>query len=867
MFYNIGVMDKNNTKKTYLLYTLVYIILAATIVGTFYLGSKSLIAFNGDGFREHYQTLVHYSTVLKEMANNFFVNHRFIVPQMDFVIGEGNDILQTMHFLEVGDPMYALSVFVPKEYMYIFFDIISILKIYLSGIAFIFLCRNTNKTNLIGVLIGATSYSFSGFAIANLTTHPFIITPMIYLPLIITGVEKVLKNEKPYILSISVFLAALTNLYFFYMIVILVIIYSIVRVILSREKFIKLIQIGIYSFIGVLLAGVIVAPMFYALITNSRVSIERNYSTFYPLSHFVYLLTNLAVNNYQQYFGGYGIFSLFAIVMMIKKHNNKLLLTLFCIAVLLLSFPIFSRMFNAFTYETERWLFGVNILICYIIVEYFEDIIDVNKNWLLLLTVSIIYFGICIYFNRGDLLYYLANLIVSICFILFIKFVRIQQLRNLSMVGITMFCIAFSFLFVYSPRWYNLRWKGTDFTVFDSVFNRKAAAIDSLDDNNFFRYSGDSLYDDESVVGKHSSTQFYWSVSSNYISEFRNNVGLSDHSSINYSNYDDRFSLMSLGSIKYFVMEEEDKIIPYGFKFLKTENGYDIYENEREVPPVYGYISYMTKDEWLDLDIVERNEALLNSAIIDGEVKSINKQLNKYTSYPVEYEIVNMQDVLFTNKSITVNSKEAQLDLQVKNNNAGEYYLVIKGLNSYIDSNFEISSANTQPKYLYYKSASHPRYSDRHNFIINLGYYECFDDIIHIVFPNIGEFNYSDFQIVCQPLEKEVENYNRIKNNVIIKQFDVTTNNVKANISIEENEIICMAIPYSKGWKVYANGQEKKLLNVNGQYMGIELEKGEYELEFIYSTPLLKEGFIISIVTLISFCAYFVISKKKKSSI
>ena len=853
-------------KRVYLWYTFIYTLLISIIVGTFYINGKSIIAFNGDGFREHFQTLVYYSSVLKETARNIFVNQNFVIPQVDFVIGEGNDILQTMHFLEIGDPLYALSVFVSKEKMHYFFDVVSLLKIYLSGVAFIFLCKNTGKNNITGILAGAISYSFSGFVITNLTTHPFIITPMIFLPLIIVGVEKVLKNEKPYVLTISVFLASLTNLYFFYMIVILVIVYSIVRVIILKVKFSKLIQIGVYSFIGVLLAGVIVAPMFYALITNSRVSIERSNPTTYPLSHFTYLFTNFVVNNYQQCFGGFGILSLFAVVIMVKKHNNKLLLVLSCITLLFLSFPIFARMFNAFTYETERWLFGVNLLVCYLIVEYFKDIFDIKNNWLLLTTVTVIYFVICIYSNRGDLLYYLANLIVTVCFVLFIRLVKIKQLKNLATIGITMFCIVFSFIFIYSPRWYNLIWKGTDFEVFETVFNRTAAAIDSIEDNGFYRYSGDSLYDDESVVGKHSSTQFYWSVSSNYVSEFRNNVGLSDHSSINYSNYDDRYSLMSLGSIKYFVMDDDDKIIPYGYKYLKAENGYDIYKNNNEVPLIYGYTKYMSKDEWLKLDIVKRNEALLNSAIIESDSNIVSKAVNEYSGYTIDYKVSNIKDLDFTKDTIVINNKSAELDLEVNSDDVGEYYFVITGLESYTSSNFEISSSNSQTKYLFYKASNHPRYSDRHNFIINLGYNAGFNDKIHIVFPDTGKFSYSRIQVVCQPLDKEIDAYNKLKN-VDIKNFDVTTNNIKSSISINENEIICLAVPYSKGWKAYVNGQEKKLLNVNGQYMGLELEKGTYELKFEYSTPLLKEGFIISIVTLIGICTYLVIRKKKKSSI
>ncbi len=53
---------------------------------------------------------------------------------------------------------------------------------------------------------------------------------MIYLPLLLLGVERILQERRPTLLMVTVWMAALTNFYFFYMLAILTAIYGICRV-------------------------------------------------------------------------------------------------------------------------------------------------------------------------------------------------------------------------------------------------------------------------------------------------------------------------------------------------------------------------------------------------------------------------------------------------------------------------------------------------------------------------------------------------------------------------------------------------------------------------------------------------------------
>ena len=87
----------------YGIYTLLFSILAGMVVYFYYSQGKSLIESNGDGFRQHFRSVVYYSEYLKGIFRNLFINGKLVIPQWDFVIGEGSDILTALHYYCIGD--------------------------------------------------------------------------------------------------------------------------------------------------------------------------------------------------------------------------------------------------------------------------------------------------------------------------------------------------------------------------------------------------------------------------------------------------------------------------------------------------------------------------------------------------------------------------------------------------------------------------------------------------------------------------------------------------------------------------------------------------------------------------------------------
>jgi uncharacterized membrane protein YfhO len=151
---------------------------------------------------------------------------------------------------------------------------------------------------------------------------------------------------------------------------------------------------------------------------------------------------------------------------------------------------------------------------------------------------------------------------------------------------------------------------------------------------------------------------------------------------------------------------------------------------------------------------------------------------------------------------------------------------------------------------------------DRHDYIVNLGYLDEIDGTISIEFSNIADFTYESICIIYQPLEYQIECLNRLKD-LQINSLLIDTNVVSAEVSLQENKLICFSIPYSEGWKAYVDGKKAELLNCNIQYMGVELSTGNHTIELKYSTPLLKEGAMISVLGMTVF-VLLIIKRERK---
>ena len=215
------------------MYTVLFAVTAFILYGvTLIFAGKVTLINHTDGENQYVLALIYYSEHLRSILSGLIHQHSLSIPEWEFAFGEGADIVGALSYYIIGSPLGFLCVFFKPSNMYLFYAFLIIFRLYLSGIAFMLLCREKiGKMSAVQAVTGALLYAFCGWGIENsLIWYNFLI-PQIYLPLIILGVERVFKKKSPICLILSVMLLSLSNLYFLYMCGIIVAVHVIIKLV------------------------------------------------------------------------------------------------------------------------------------------------------------------------------------------------------------------------------------------------------------------------------------------------------------------------------------------------------------------------------------------------------------------------------------------------------------------------------------------------------------------------------------------------------------------------------------------------------------------------------------------------------------
>jgi len=79
--------------------------------------------------------------------------------------------------------------------------------------------------------------------------------------------------------------------------------------------------------------------------------------------------------------------------------------------------------------------------------------------------------------------------------------------------------------------------------------------------------------------------------------------------------------------------------------------------------------------------------------------------------------------------------------------------------------------------------------------------------------------------------------------------FEYSSKGFSAEISADRSGLVYFSVPCSDGWTAKVNGKESEIIKVHYGLTAVAVEKGESLIEFNYETPGLKNGAIISMVS------------------
>lgn len=705
-----NIKEKTKKYNAYIFYTLIFGIIALAAFFVFIKTGKSFI-WRPDGFKQHYVILYDFNTMIK----NIFQDG---ISLFSWNMGLGLDVIGQYSYYVLGDPFAYISLLFPTKYLKYVYQLLVILRIYCVGLAFIMYCRYNKKDNY-NTIIGAIIYTFSGYILYAAVRHPYFTNPIIILPLVFLGIDKILKEDKYIWFTVTISILAIMNYYFLYMITILAVIYAVVKYIVEyrengiKEFGLKLAKTAIFYIIGVMIAGVILLPTVYAFINSDRTGVGY---THYSLGYYQKLIFSQPDTPYwsKTYVSTIGILMLPIGILNLKKNKeNQSTLINIVISVIMLIIPFFGSVMNGFSFQSNRWSFAFSFYIAYLVtINLRKDIKYDGKEVISMLFVFIIYMILALIADRVNRVFILMCVVFAGLIITTLVFRNIYKkypvkVRKICKIAVLLLicgnivAYAWALYSKYGGNYVDEFLKVSEidgkYDRYEGKIRRFSKAIEYIKekDDSIYRI-GTPIYNNNnlSLLHDYNGLNMYLSIGNGYICDFSKEMLVLGHNKTNALNeFDSRTKLTTFLGTKYYIApDDKTSYVPYGYKFVKEYKLTKVYENENYLTLGVFYDNYIVKDDYNKLSVLEKEQALLETAVIDGglEIETTDIAYNENLINTIKDT---MQEVNFTvsDKDNYLKNKKFYIEFEeVKNcelylyfdnleyNSTDEYYVKAK---------------------------------------------------------------------------------------------------------------------------------------------------------------------------------------------
>lgn len=894
-------------KKVYFVYTILFILIAIIVFAIFFKNQCSFI-WQADGLKQHYIILKDFN----EKIRNFFENPNVGLDLFSWNMGLGLDVIGQYSYYVLGDIFAYISLLFPMQYLDYAYTFLIILRLFCIGIAFIFYGRyHKNKES--NILIGAIIYTFSAFSLFAGVRHPYFLNAMILFPLLLFGIDKLLVENKKVPLAIFVAISAISNYYFFYMHTIMIIIYAIIRYIVMYRKegtkyFLKKLVKAISAYIiGILIAGIILLPTIYAFLNSARSGEEVicKYGQDYYKSLFSINLLTVYGENWS-YIGVSSIILLMLPILWSRRKKYLVYFSYFLIATIILIVPFLGSLMNGFSFPNNRWSFMYSFILAYIVTLCLDEKYDKKEIKYMCLFLVLYSITACIAIlnikSMSCFVIYLIQILIAffmLIVILYKNYKKVLQLHEkqnfkwpciiiskfnaiiilliISNIAIMGYGLYSSYDRNYAKEFVSLEECEEKLATQMGKNKNYSKSIQNIlnQDKTFYRISKiPHQVQNLSIYYNYPSTECFLSIGNKYVYDLNKQLADNNYSTTScIRGIGDRTKITTILGNKYYITDEKNNLnVPYGYFLAEEKNGVYTYKNKFPLSIGISYDEYILKDEYENMNPIEKEEALINSVIIDDENKlngfkmqkkeNIEDIKNCYQEIP--YKIIDEKQIL-KEKEIITKQKNQSLLLTIPEVKNAELYVYIsefefKGNNKHkITANFhnnEISKTiENKITSAYYQKAP--------EILLNFGYYEKINGNIKLTFSTKGSYKYNEIKVIAVPMDNYQKQVKKLQKTEL-KEVTCTNREIKGKVNLEKNSILQISTSYTNGWKAYVDQKPVNTINVNTAFIGIPIEKGEHEVYLQYEVPYLKHGIICSFIGIILLVVLSVLEKNKK---
>lgn len=797
-------MAYSNKKKDFWSYTLIFVLICVIGYSPFWSHGKSLI-WKIDGLGQYYPSFLYIGQFLRACIFDF-LHGAITLPLFDISIGMGEDIIGTLNYYGFGDPLNVLAIFATKENGAYAFTLMYFLRLYLSGLCFRKYCSYLGVDRILSNA-GALCYIFSGYSLIGGARYMQFLTPMIYLPLMLLGCEKIFREKKTLLFTFSVAYAALCNFYFLYMTSLFLLVYCIIRCvsiygIKQMPKIFKVAVTSIGSYLlGILLAAPILFPSIDAYLNSCRNSSDPKGNLLYIEN---YLLNK---DKWFQYIRGWNI----------KLVNNYWtgIPLVQCACLIGAVFPHKSK-------RSRQCALAV---------------IMGTVFWCMPIT-SIAFSGFGTVYTRWVFLLYFIYAVVFVCFV---GRFYINELVKWIILFVIALNICVNQVILYGSNGEN--WND-EFVAFSDVTDyiespvNKAESIS--DDDDIYRIANDTYTDingrpeNIGMLNGYNGLTFWFSIINGNVQRMIDQIATPKKTEWRSYGLNNITVYETLAGVKYYISKGND-IQKAGYECVEDvtfeDSCWKVYKNENALPLIYTYKECITEDFFNQLNEIEKVEAVSKYIALDKGYINPVSQIETSLIYELE-----------THKEQT--HPKMTIECDVDND---EIYL-------------EIGSDGLQDKtgkfILNHNANALYKGNVNKKIIYNLG--TAFADSKLIFSMDSDDLTDEEIDSILKQTKIYAINFDKYKktiqerNELEESNIHITGNKIKlTNVHIKEPRWMMLAVPHSSNWKCYVDGRETDVYKGNKLYMAVRLEEGSHDILFVYRNDSFLIGSMLSFVALL----------------
>lgn len=768
---------------------------------------------------------------------------------------------------------------------------LSVLKSFLGMLGMYLLIRYEKferwKAVISAVIFGSAIIFFTHAAIIDYLTETFI-----YVPLTIFGLLYYQRTGKSRFFILGIFLSLFSN---YYMGFINSIFYGLAALILTplkqqeHESLVKSLYrtyapYALHYMIGLGLAFVGFLPGILTVRDSDRMSLEPIIPALFDGQWFLRLPEQIWSD-----IGHLGFPIITIIILLLvtaakddsTKRKSILALTMFVFYFI----PYMYSVFNGFSAIQYRWFHILNFAVAFAIPNWLTLIMQQKRiSYKHIILLGIV--GLIILYTKQERIgtpvdiYDLGVAGFGLLSLLFLYLMTFQKWQRKSLLAIflvlSVSANAVINILGYSEEQILGKWGAENLT--DEYFDQYS--LDSPEEKEIFtklvpqkeefyrtQYSSDHRLNHSMLYGYYGGSAYNSVIKKNINTFVKSDFNVLQRNPlgngivvVTYSLFDQRWALETGLGVKYQVLPK-DVEPPYNYRVAEETEQYFVYEHNSPVGLDMWYTETISESAWHQLNPAQRDALFLNTVVVSDEIAT--PQDESWRDYLPEEIPLTLAGLEYNNASyedgiLTVGENGvATLPIQRKSE-AGEY-LVYLDVSPVADKAMRV---NVNGKETLKRESQYIYNYDNEGYVFQVSGQTS---QIDIKLPP-GDYQLSTMQVYWNSYE-EFQKQTELREVHNLEDLVVDGHKLSGNISVAEDGILFLSMPYSKGWKLKVNGKEEDIQVVQSSFTGIPLEAGSYKIEMSYKTPGLNIGLWISLLSLLGAFSLYFFTRKTRNSI